>query len=377
VIEETAGFASGCKHAPAFARHRGQPRQSSELRIGGNGRVRARLGDGEFYFLEVNTRLQVEHGVTEDVTGVDLVEWMVRQAAGDLPGAGLAGSGATRGIDSGTPLREDPARNFQPCSGLLTEVRFPQEARVETWVERGSEVPPYYDPMIAQADRQRADTRRKLAHCAALGRDATARHRMQSRILRQVVARPHLREGRQTTRYLNAFDYARTRIEVIEPGVQSSVQDWPVGSGTGMSACRRRADGRAGAAPRESLLGNAQGARRSNARHRPDAEISCATRIALCGADMQAALDGKPMRLWRTHAVKPGAVLKLGAIKGGTAHVSRVAGGSTCRLPRQQVDLHARALRRPSRPHAAHRRHAAHLPDRVQVESSRHAPAAS
>ena len=81
---------------------------------------------GEFYFLEVNTRLQVEHGVTEEVTGVDLVEWMVRQAAGSLPPL-ESSTVQPRGASIQVRLyAEDPARNFQPCSGLLTEVVFPQ-----------------------------------------------------------------------------------------------------------------------------------------------------------------------------------------------------------------------------------------------------------
>ncbi len=105
--------------------------------------------NGEFYFLEVNTRLQVEHGVTEQVTGIDLVEWMVQQAAGELS---LAQAKFTpRGASIQVRLyAEDPARNFQPCAGVLTEVQFPSNARVDTWVERGTEVPAYYDPLIAK-----------------------------------------------------------------------------------------------------------------------------------------------------------------------------------------------------------------------------------
>ena len=103
---------------------------------------------GEFYFLEVNTRLQVEHCVTEEVTGVDLVEWMVRVAANDgFKLAAPASSGASIQVRI---YAEDPARGFRPSSGTLTRARFAAEARVETWVEDGTTITPYYDPLLAK-----------------------------------------------------------------------------------------------------------------------------------------------------------------------------------------------------------------------------------
>lgn len=93
----------------------------------------------EFYFLEVNTRLQVEHGVTEQVFGVDLVEWMVTLASGDwlAPTEKLEPTGHSIQVRL---YAEDPIKQFQPSAGLLTHVKFDPQARVETWVETGSTV---------------------------------------------------------------------------------------------------------------------------------------------------------------------------------------------------------------------------------------------
>lgn len=103
----------------------------------------------EFYFLEVNTRLQVEHGVTEQVFGVDLVEWMVTLGSGDwvAPTSKLESQGHSIQVRL---YAEDPIKNFQPSAGLLTHVEFDANVRNETWVETGSNVSSFYDPMIAK-----------------------------------------------------------------------------------------------------------------------------------------------------------------------------------------------------------------------------------
>ena len=88
---------------------------------------------GKFYFLEVNTRLQVEHGVTEEVTGVDLVEWMVRCAASEMDSLAALKPNASGHSIQVRVYAEDPGKNFQPSAGLLTEAAFSLKARVETW----------------------------------------------------------------------------------------------------------------------------------------------------------------------------------------------------------------------------------------------------
>ncbi|MBI3431851.1 MAG: urea carboxylase [Hydrogenophilales bacterium] len=272
---------------------------------------------GEFYFLEVNTRLQVEHGVTEEMTGVDLVEWMVREAAGELDLSGFKAD--PKGASMQVRLyAEDPGKDFQPASGVLTEVVFPQDARIETWVERGSDVPPFYDPMVAKLivkGRDRADALEKMQQVLAQTRVAGIETNLG--YLGQIVRDAVFREGRQTTRYLNAFHYRPTTLDVIEPGVQSSIQDWPGRTGywdvgvppSGpMDALALRLANR--------LAGNAEGAAALELTVAgPTLRFNCDAVIALAGADMGAELDGQPLANWAAHAVKAGSMLKLGAIK--------------------------------------------------------------
>ena len=106
-----------------------------------------------FYFLEMNTRLQVEHPVTEFVTGIDLVEWMIRVAANQKLGFTQEDISTSGWAVEARIYAEDPARNFLPSTGRLVRCRPPQETeriRVDTGVFEGAEVSIYYDPMIAK-----------------------------------------------------------------------------------------------------------------------------------------------------------------------------------------------------------------------------------
>jgi acetyl-CoA carboxylase, biotin carboxylase subunit len=108
--------------------------------------------DGSFNFLEMNTRLQVEHGVTEEVTGVDLVKAQIRSAAGEKIGAILPQRITVTGHAIQARVYAEDPKNFYPSPGKLTVFRPPQDnyIRIETGYAEGRDVTPYYDPMIAK-----------------------------------------------------------------------------------------------------------------------------------------------------------------------------------------------------------------------------------
>jgi urea carboxylase len=286
---------------------------------------------GAFYFLEVNTRIQVEHGVTEEVTGVDLIEAMVRLAAGELGDVG-AMAAPPRGAAIEVRLyAEDPALGFQPSAGILSEVAFPPGARVETWIEPRTEVTPFYDPMLAKIIAKGSDRREAVAALrAALAATRVSGIETNLAYLRQVLETPEFNEGRVHTKLLEHLTYASARIEVVEPGTFTTVQDdpgrigyWDVGvppSGP-MDPLAFRLGNR--------LVKNAASAAGIECTMvGPTLRFRTASVVALTGADMQAELDGKPLPRFEATAVAAGSVLRLGAIHGpGARAYLAIAGG--------------------------------------------------
>jgi 3-methylcrotonyl-CoA carboxylase alpha subunit len=170
VIEEAPAFGM----TPALRLRMGGAAVAAARAIGyvGAGTVEFLLDeDGSFYFMEMNTRLQVEHPVTEMISGLDLVEWQLRVAAGEalpLDQEQLAISG--HAIEARI-YAEDPARDFLPSTGRLHHLRTPHESahvRIDSGVRQGDEVSIHYDPMIAKlivwdSDRNAAIRRMRTA----------------------------------------------------------------------------------------------------------------------------------------------------------------------------------------------------------------------
>jgi 3-methylcrotonyl-CoA carboxylase alpha subunit len=163
--------------------------------------------DGDFYFMEINTRLQVEHPVTEMVTGFDLVEWQLRVAAGEpLPRRQEQITQRGHAIEVRL-YAEDPEKNFLPGSGRLERLLLPtasDSVRIDAGVEAGDSVTVFYDPMIAKLIVHAADRPSALAAMSqALARCDIVGPASNIDFLEQLLAHPRVVEGTIDTGYLD------------------------------------------------------------------------------------------------------------------------------------------------------------------------------
>jgi len=159
-----------------------------------------------FYFLEMNTRLQVEHPVTELVTGQDLVEWMIRIADGEKLTLKQQDVKLTGWAIETRVYAEDPFRNFMPSTGRLAKYSPPEEnanVRVDTGIEEGSEVSMFYDPMIAKLITYGADRKEALHHMGE-ALDAYYIRGVSHNIsfLNALIAHPRFIKGALTTNFI-------------------------------------------------------------------------------------------------------------------------------------------------------------------------------
>lgn len=281
-----------------------------------------------FYFLEVNTRLQVEHGVTEQVWSVDLVRWMIELAAGDLPPlAELAATLQPTGHAIQARLyAEDPGRDFQPCPGLLTAVQFPpadgKALRIDTWVEAGCEIPPWFDPMIAKLiawaptrEQASAGLDRALADSLLYGVECNRDY------LRQILADAPFASGSPWTRCLEGLRYRAHTFEVLSAGTQTSVQDYPGRLGywaVGVPPSGPMDDRalRLG----NVLLGNPEGAAALEiTMSGPSLRFNTDAVVAITGAALPVLLDGIEQPMNTALFIAAGSTLSLGTVGGAGA----------------------------------------------------------
>jgi urea carboxylase len=284
----------------------------------------------DFYFLEVNTRLQVEHPVTEAVFGVDLVEWMVRQAAGEDVLEELAAL-TPKGVAIEVRVyAENPSAGFRPSAGRLTRVDFPHDVRVDGWIETGVEVTPFYDPMLAKVIVA-ADTRPNAIAKLVKALNATTIAGIETNLdyLRAVAGSDVFHSGRVATNVLAGFSFAPRTIDVLAPGAQSGLQElpgrlhlWHVGvppSGPMDERSFRLANIIAGNPEATAAL--------ELTVNGPTLRFNADATIGLAGARMTAKLDGVAVDNNMPIAVRAGQVLAIGSIEGPGQRCYLAVGG--------------------------------------------------
>jgi len=294
----------------------------------------------EFYFLEVNTRLQVEHGVTEQIFSIDLVRMMIELGADEsIPLTEIENT--LKPVGHSIQFRlyaEDPSKNFQPCAGLLSQVEFPKangkNLRIDHWIEAGLTVSPNYDPMLAKIivhgdTREDAlqDLQDAISHIHIYGIETNMD------FVAKVLATDVFKQGKIFTRYLNDFNYTPTTIDVISAGTQTSVQDYPgrVGYwdiGVPPSGPFDSLSFRLG----NQLLGNLQDcAGLEITLNGPTLKFNIDTSIVLAGAQMQTSINNKPVFFWQVVEIKAGQILKMGKVdQAGARSYLLIKGGIQC-----------------------------------------------
>ncbi len=274
----------------------------------------------DFFFLEMNTRLQVEHGVTEEVMGIDLVEWMIRGAAGDFA---MLDAPAPMPKGHAVQVRlyaEDPALDYRPTTGTLVNVAFPESIRAETWVMAGSEISAFYDPMLAKLITHAATREGAIAAMqAALDSSRIDGIETNLRWLREVVRHEGFTSGEVSTRLLECVTHAPRAVRVIAGGTATSVQDWPGRLGlwdVGVPPSGPMDDRsfRLG----NLILGNPEGtAGLEVTASGPTLLFEAPATICLTGADFGATLDGVPAPRGEPLVVAAGQTLAMGRASGG------------------------------------------------------------
>jgi len=295
-----------------------------------------------FYFLEVNTRIQVEAGVTEAVTGVDLVAGMLRLARGDPASdwfPALASAAVADGADPPTAdgpvttvptagaavearvYAESPLHGYRPSPGTLTAMVWPPPSptlRVDTWASTGCTVSGAFDPLLGKLIASGPTRAAALATLAdALSATVVRGVASNLELLSAVVANEAFAAGEYTTALLDGVMPKACAVEVLAPGVQSSLQDHPGRVGlwrVGVSPSGAL-DAHAMVAA-NGLLDNEPGAVAMEMTVRgPTLKVHTQTTVVLSGARLTASLDvGPPLPWWTPIPVPAGAVLAIGGL---------------------------------------------------------------
>ncbi|EHK41161.1 urea amidolyase [Trichoderma atroviride IMI 206040] len=323
---------------------------ASQLKYKSVGTVEFLVDDetADFFFLEMNTRLQVEHGITELCYGVDLVHLMLRQADYELggrigiPSDVLKSLGRPKPLGSAIEARvyaEVPLRDFAPSPGVLQHVHWPEGegVRVDTWVRSGQRITPLYDPLIGKVmayspDGRAAAQKKMLAVLADTALQGTQSNlEYCSRILESDM----FASGNTLTNSLSTFKFDSCSLQVIDPGVFTTIQDYPgrIAVGHGVPPGGPMDDVSARMA--NILVGNDFGVELLELTlSGPKLLFHEAAVVAVCGAELPVTLDGASQPMWSRIVIKKSQVLELGKVTGNGLRTYLAVKGGFPQVPK-------------------------------------------
>lgn len=288
--------------------------------------------DGSFYFLEVNTRLQVEHGITEMCYDVDLVSLMLRQAAEPIEEETLMGmqKDGPRGFAiEARVYAEIPSRNFAPSPGLLQHIEWVKDARVDTWVTSGTNISPYYDPMIAKVlvwaeshdevtDKMiRALTESKVQGCPT-----------NIQYLADIVRDERFRKGDTTTAFLNDFAWKPSTLDIVSAGAYTTIQDLPARRGVTNGVPESGPMDPVSFRVANLLAGNPETTEALEVTLiGPELLFNVSATVAVTGGVVKVTIDGRDVDMYMRLHVPAGSKLKIGTVSSGCRAYIAVQGG--------------------------------------------------
>lgn len=301
----------------------------------------------DFFFLEMNTRLQVEHGITEMCYGVDLVHLMLRQADYERSGKLGMPSDMLRALGRLQPLgaaiearvyAEVPLRDFAPSPGVFQHVQWPggNGVRVDTWVKSGQRITANYDPLIGKimvhSAEGRAAARQKMLGALA----ATALQGTQSNIeyLSKIIESDLFVSGSTLTNSLATFNFETCSAQILDAGVLTTIQDLPGRGAVGHGIPPGGPMDDLSFQIANILVGNAVGVEALEATLTgPEILFHEAAVVSVCGAEMPVTINGVAQPMWSRLVVQKGETLKLGKIRGDGIRSYLAVGGGFPQVP--------------------------------------------
>ena len=305
---------------------------AESIKYGSAGTIEYLVDDktSDFFFLEMNTRLQVEHGITELCYNVDLVELMLRQADAELAGKGgvsaeqLADSRSS--VPNGAAIEcrvyaENPAKDYAPSPGTLQIVEWKETkgCRIDTWVRTGTVVSSHYDPLLAKI----------MFHSPSRGDTIKGMHKtlIQSKIcgpptnlgfLAAILQDPHFIAGDTLTKFLETFKYSPAAIDVVSGGAYTQIQDYPGRPSMGRGFPHAGPMDPLAFQIANMLVGNHRGTEGLEITlSGPELRFFRPAVVALCGAPMEVKVDNKTIPMWSRTNIEAGQRLVIGKTIGG------------------------------------------------------------